>query len=64
MVSKLNPLLSKAECCRYCIHLRSLNLHHFRMVEAVIRIMASRFPTIAWSACRISWKSASWFKSY
>jgi hypothetical protein len=35
MVTKLNPLLSKADWYRYCIHLGSLNVHHFKMVEAM-----------------------------
>jgi hypothetical protein len=33
MVTKLNPCESKADWCRFCIHLRSLNLRHFKMVE-------------------------------
>jgi hypothetical protein len=48
MVTKFNPLLSNIDWCRYCIHLRSLNLHHFKMVEAMdLKIMASRLPSMA-----------------
>jgi hypothetical protein len=30
----MKPMLSKAEWCRYSIHLRSLNASHFGMVKA------------------------------
>jgi hypothetical protein len=30
-----NPLLSKADWCRYCINLRTLNLSCFKVIEAM-----------------------------
>jgi hypothetical protein len=43
MVNNPNPLLSKAECYRQCIHLESLNFNYFKMVEATgWTIIASR----------------------
>jgi hypothetical protein len=45
MLNNLNPLLSKAEWCRKCIHLLSLKLNHFKMVEVLgLKITALRFP--------------------
>jgi hypothetical protein len=41
MLNNPNPLLSMAECCRCCSHLKTLNLNHFKMVEA----MGSRFTS-------------------
>jgi hypothetical protein len=39
---------AKLYLCRYCIHLRSLNLNHFKMVEAMgLKITASRSPSMA-----------------
>jgi hypothetical protein len=35
MLNNPNPLLRKAEWCRYCIHLTNLNLNHFKVVEAM-----------------------------
>jgi hypothetical protein len=38
-----NPLLSKADWYKYCIHFRSLNFH-FNVVDAVgLKIMALRY---------------------
>jgi hypothetical protein len=65
MVITLNPLLSKADWCRYCIHLITLNTHNFKMVEAVgFKIMASRSPSMAGPAYCISYKTTNWFKNY
>jgi hypothetical protein len=42
------PDKSKVDWSRFCMHLKSLNLHHFKMVEAMgLKIMASRSPTMA-----------------
>jgi hypothetical protein len=46
--SKLYPLLSKGDSFRFCIVLRSLNLSHFKMVEAVgLKDRALRSPWMA-----------------
>jgi hypothetical protein len=52
VITKLDPLLTKTDRCRFWIRLR-----HFKMAEAMgIKIVVSRSP-----ACWISWKSTSWF---
>jgi hypothetical protein len=35
MLNKSNPLLSKAELCRYCIQSKALKLNHFKVVNAI-----------------------------
>jgi hypothetical protein len=48
MLNNPNPVLSKVERCRQSIHLRTLNLSHFKMVEAMgLKIIASRSPSMA-----------------
>jgi hypothetical protein len=48
LVTELSPLLSKADWCGFCIHLRSLNLGHFKIMEAIgLNIMALRSPSMA-----------------
>jgi hypothetical protein len=43
VVTKRDPLFSKADWCRYCTHLRSLNLHHFKIDNAMgLKIMTLR----------------------
>jgi hypothetical protein len=45
MLNNPNPLLSKAEWCRY---LKNLILKHFKMVEAMgLKVVTSRSPTTA-----------------
>jgi hypothetical protein len=42
-----NPLLSKADWCRFYIHLRSLNLNYFKKVEAMgLKNVALRSPSV------------------
>jgi hypothetical protein len=51
MVTYLKPLLSKAEWCRYCIHLKILNFNHFKIDAAMgLKVIAPRSPTIASSS--------------
>jgi hypothetical protein len=65
MLNNPNPLLSKAEWCMHYIHLRSLNLNHFKAVEAVaLKIVASTPPAMASPPYKMSSKSINWFKSY
>jgi hypothetical protein len=52
MITKLNPLWSHLDCCKFCIHLSSLNVCHFRMVEAVgLKSIASRPSSVACPPC-------------
>jgi hypothetical protein len=56
LLNNPNPLLSKA-------HLTTLNLSHFKMVEAMgLKIITSRFPWMALPPYQISWKSTKQFK--
>jgi hypothetical protein len=49
MVTKFNASCSHVEWCKFYIHLRSLNIRHFGMVEATrLKILASRPPSRAW----------------
>jgi hypothetical protein len=42
-------LCSHVDWCKFYIHLRSLNVHHFGMVEGTgLRSTASRSPSMAW----------------
>jgi hypothetical protein len=41
-LTNTNPLLSKAEWCKYCIHPRILNFNHFKMVDIALKIIATR----------------------
>jgi hypothetical protein len=51
MAMKLTPLLSKADWCRSCIHLRNIN-HHFKVVEGMeINIIALKSPSMIWCWC-------------
>jgi hypothetical protein len=55
-------MLSKAEWCRYCFHLRNCNLNHFKVVEAVgLKVVASTSSSMA--SPYKSFKSVSRFKS-
>jgi hypothetical protein len=46
---------SHVDCCKFCIHLRSLNIRHFGMVEVTgLERTASRLPSMAWPFYRIS----------
>jgi hypothetical protein len=56
---------SHVDWCKFCIHLRSLNVRHFGMVEGTgLKSTASRSPSMAWPPYWISQKSTNWFKSY
>jgi hypothetical protein len=58
MLNNPNTLLSKAEWCRYCIHLTDLNLSHFTVAEAMgLEAVASRPPAMASSHYKILSKS-------
>jgi hypothetical protein len=47
MINNPNPLLSKAEWCRYCIHLTYLNLNNFKVVEAMgLKVITSTSPAM------------------
>jgi hypothetical protein len=51
MVTRVNPLQSKADWCKLCIFLRSLNVCHFEMFEDTgLKIMALRQSSMAGSA--------------
>jgi hypothetical protein len=64
MLNNPNTLLSKAEWCRYCIHLTTLNLYHFTVVEAMgLKAVASISPAMASPPYTISSKSINRFKS-
>jgi hypothetical protein len=46
--SSPNKLLSKAEWCRYCDHLRGFNLNHFKIFESMWEKLASSWsPLVA-----------------
>jgi hypothetical protein len=63
MLTYHNPLLSKTEWWRYCVHLRNLNFRHFLMVEATgLKKMALRLPSVS-SPQYISSKSTNQFLS-
>jgi hypothetical protein len=40
---------SHVDWCKFCIHVRSLNVHHFVMVEGTgLKSTASKSPSVAW----------------
>jgi hypothetical protein len=46
---------SYVEWCKFCIHLRRLNVRHFEMFGAMeLKVMASRSPLMAWPPYWIS----------
>jgi hypothetical protein len=46
---------SRVDWCKFCIHLRSLNVRHFGMVEGTgLNSTASRSPSMAWPPYWIS----------
>jgi hypothetical protein len=46
---------SHVEWCKFCIHLRSLNVHHFVMVKDTgLKSTASRSSSMAWPHYQIS----------
>jgi hypothetical protein len=47
MVTRLNTFWSHVNWCKFCIHLRSLNVRHFRIVETTGLKMMSRLPSVA-----------------
>jgi hypothetical protein len=56
---------SHVDWCKFFIHLRSLNVRHFWMVEDTgLKSTASRSPSMTWPPYWISQKSTNWFKSY
>jgi hypothetical protein len=58
MLINPNPLLSKAEWCRYCIYPTDLNLSNFTVAEAMgLEAVASRPPAVASSHYKILSKS-------
>jgi hypothetical protein len=64
MASSLNSLCSSVDWCKLCMHLRSLNILHFWMLEAYrIKESRSRSSSMACHPCWISWKSHSCFKN-
>jgi hypothetical protein len=47
VLNNLNPLLSKVDWWRKYIHLRSLNLNHFQMVDTTgLKFVESRSPSM------------------
>jgi hypothetical protein len=65
MLTNPNPFLRKAEWCRYCFHLRSLNFSHFKVIQALgLKITALRFPWMTSSPYKVLYKSTNRFKSY
>jgi hypothetical protein len=56
-----NPLLREAHWCRYCIHLRILNLNHLNMAEVVVSEIT---PSVASPTYKIASKYTYRFKSY
>jgi hypothetical protein len=61
MLTNPNPLVRNAEWCRYCNHLRTLNLSYFKMAKAMqLKIIASRSPSLAY---HILWKFTNQIKS-
>jgi hypothetical protein len=55
ILNNLNPFLSKADWFRYCIHLTSLNLKRFKIVQAIVlKMIASRSPSVASPTYQIS----------
>jgi hypothetical protein len=61
MLTNPNPLLSKVEWCRYCIHLRIINLNHFKMG---IKITAPQPPSMASPPHHTSSKPTNRFQNY
>jgi hypothetical protein len=64
-VTKFNLSYSHADWYKFRIHLRCLNVLHFRMVQATgLEILDSRSTSVAWPLYWISWKPTSWYSSY
>jgi hypothetical protein len=60
VLTNLNPLLSKVDWWRYCIHLSSLSTSYFKTVETMgLKIVASRSLSTALPPYQISSKSTS-----
>jgi hypothetical protein len=56
---------SQVDWCKFCTHLRSLNVRHFGMVRGTgLKSTVSRSPSMSWPPYWISYKSTNWFKSY
>jgi hypothetical protein len=65
MLNNSNPLLIKAEWCRYSNHFSDLNLNHVKVVEAMgLKVIASRSPAMASAPYKISSKSVKRLKRY
>jgi hypothetical protein len=48
--------LSHVDWCKFCIHLRSLNVRHFRMFQATgLRSVVSRSPPTVYPRRRVSY---------
>jgi hypothetical protein len=63
MLNNPNPLLSKVEWRRCCIHLTTLNLNHFKAVEAIrLKVVSSTSPAMVSPPYKISSKSIDRFK--
>jgi hypothetical protein len=64
MLNNPNPLLSKAEWCRYCIHLTSFGLKNIKEVQAMGLKDIATSSAMETPLYKISSKTMNRFKSY